>query len=388
MGVQTLAVHAGHQPDAGAGAVAPPIYQTATFAFESAEQGAARFAREDDGYVYSRYGNPTLTVFEEGIAALEGTEAALATGSGMAAISTTLLGLLRAGDHVVATDALYTATLALLLDTLGGLGVTATLVEADSIDAVAAGMREETRVIFCETPGNPTMRLVDLAAVAAIGREHGAVTVCDNSFATPINQRPAELGIDVVVHSATKYLGGHGDLIGGAICASRELIDRLWYTHVRIGGCMSPFTAFLAARGLQTLPVRMRAHNENAMRVARFLLEHEAVASVAYPGLECFPQHDLARRQMRGFGGMICFELRGGLEAGRRAMNAVELCTLTVSLGEVMTLISHPASMTHSALTPEQRAQAGISDGLVRLSVGIEDADDIIADLDQALAAS
>lgn len=384
-GVSTTAVHAGHPPDDAIGAVTPPIYQTATFAYESAEQGAARFAGEADGYIYTRYGNPTLAVFEERLAALEGTGAALATSSGMAAISTTLLGLLRAGDHIVATDALYTATRVLLRETLPGLGVECSIVDGASETAIADAMRERTRVVYCETPGNPTLDLVDLAAVARISREHGATSVCDNTFATPINQRPCEYGIDVVVHSATKYIGGHGDIVGGAICASREMIDRLWSAHIQVGGCMSPFNAFLAARGLQTLPLRMRAHNENALGVARALQEHPKVERVIYPGLPSHPQHELASRQMDGFGGMVCFELSGGLEAGRRMMNAVTLCTLTVSLGDVKTLISHPASMTHAALTPEERRQAGITEGLVRMSVGIEDAEDIIADLEQAL---
>ncbi|MGI5818859.1 MAG: trans-sulfuration enzyme family protein [Armatimonadota bacterium] len=384
-GTQTTAVHAGYDHDDGTGAVAPPIYQTTTFAFESAEQGARRFAGEDDGYIYTRYANPTLAVFEKRIAALEGTEAALATASGMAAISTVLLGLLKAGDHVVATDALYTATVIFLRETLPGLGIGCTIVDGASNDAIADAMREETRVVYCETPGNPTLELVDLAAVAEIGGRWGVTTVCDNTFATPINQRPAELGVDIVVHSATKYIGGHGDILGGAICGAREVIDDLWSTHIQIGGCMSPFNAFLGARGMQTLPLRMRAHNENAMRVAQALEEHPEIARVIYPGLPSHPQHELAGRQMDGFGGMVCFELTGGVEAGRRMMNAVELCTLAVSLGDVKTLISHPASMTHAGLSREDREASGITDGLVRLSVGIEDADDIIEDLRQAL---
>lgn len=384
-GVHTRAVHAGYEPEGDFGAVAPPIYQTATFAYESAEQGALRFAGEDDGYIYTRYANPTLAVFEQRIAALENTEAALGMASGMAAISTVLLGLLEAGDHVVATDSLYTSTLKLLTQTLPGLGVECTIVDGASNDAIVAAMRDDTRVLYCETPGNPTLELVDLAAVAEIGMQWEAFTVCDNTFATPINQRPADLGVDIVVHSATKYIGGHGDILGGAICGTQEMIDALWATHIQVGGCMSPFNAFLGARGMQTLPLRMGAHNENAMQVARALEDHSKVERVIYPGLPSHPQHDLAARQMDGYGGMVCFEVAGGVEAGRRMMNAVELCTLTVSLGDVKTLISHPASMTHASLSPEERHDVGITDGLVRLSVGIEDADDIIADLQQAL---
>ncbi len=384
-GVRTDAVHAGRMVEDSLGAVSPPIYQTATFEYASAEQGAARFAGEDDGYVYTRFGNPTVAVFEQRLAALERTEAAIATSSGMAAISTTLLGLLRAGDHAIVTDALYTAALTFLRQTLPAFGVECTVVDATSTAAIEDAVRDETRVIYCETPGNPTLALVDLAAVGAIGRNAGATTICDNTFATPINQRPCELGIDVSVHSATKYIGGHGDIVAGAICASREMIDRLWKTHIQIGGCLAPMDAFLAARGLQTLPLRMRAHNENAMQIAEAFVGHPKVARVIYPGLPSHPQHELAARQMGGFGGMVCLDLAGGVEAGRRMMNAVDLCTLTVSLGEVKTLISHPASMTHSMLSPEDRRSVGISDGLVRLSVGIEDPEDIIADLEQAL---
>ncbi|MCD6362319.1 MAG: aminotransferase class I/II-fold pyridoxal phosphate-dependent enzyme, partial [Armatimonadetes bacterium] len=249
-GVRTRAVHSGYQPASGDGAVVPPIYQTAVFAFESAEQGAARFAGEEDGYLYTRYGNPTNAVFEARLADLEGAEAALSCASGMAAITTVLLGLVQAGDHIVATDALYTATRVFLSGTLARLGVECSFVDGADTDAIAAALRPETRVIYCETPGNPTLALVDLAAVAQIGREHDAITVTDNTFATPIIQRPIELGWDVVVHSATKYLGGHGDVIGGAICASREMIERLWLTWIQLGGTLSPFESFLIARGM------------------------------------------------------------------------------------------------------------------------------------------
>lgn len=387
LGPRTRALHAGYRPEPVTGAVTPPIYQTATFAFASAQQGAARFAHEEEGYIYTRYANPTSAVFETRLAALEGAQAALSTASGMAAITTVLLGLLRAGDHVIATDALYTATHRFLTVTLPGLGVQCTIVDGARPEAILEALRPETKVIYCETPGNPTLKLVDLAALAEIGREHGLTTVVDNTFATPINQRPLELGLDLVVHSATKYLGGHGDIIGGAICGSAAMIERLWETSIQLGGTPSPFNSFLAARGLQTLPLRMAAHNENGLRIAQFLQDHPAVERVIYPGLPSHPQHDLARRQMDGFGGMVCFELKGGLEAGQRMMDAVELCTLAVSLGDVKTLISHPASMTHALVPREERLRVGITDGLVRLSVGLEDFADLAEDLDRALRA-
>lgn len=384
-GTCTIAVHAGHGVDPAYGAVAAPIYQTTTFAFESAEEGARRFAGEQDGYIYTRYGNPTTKVFEDKIAALEGAEAAQGVASGMSAVSTALLALLKRGDHIVATDSIYAAVHLLLADTLPHLGIECTLVDGTQVERVADAVKPNTRAIYFETPGNPALKLVDIAAVASIARNTGVTTVVDNTFATPINQRPISLGADVVIHSATKYLGGHGDLIGGAVVGSQDFIDKLWHTHIQLGGALSPFNSFLIARGMQTLPLRMAAHNANALRVAEFLEQHAAVERVIYPGLPSHPQHELARRQMSGYGGMVCFELKGGIEAGRALMNSVRLCTLTVSLGDVRTLICHPASMTHAKIPPAEREKAGITDGLVRLSVGVEDADDLIADLDQAL---
>jgi methionine-gamma-lyase len=384
--IRTLAVHAGHIRDPAYGAVAAPIYQTTTFAFESAEQGARRFAGEEDGYIYTRYGNPTTKVFEDKIAALEGAEAAQGAASGMAAVTAALLTLLKGGDHLVATDSIYAAVHVLLSETLPPLGIECSFVDGTHAERIAEAVRPNTRVIYFETPGNPALKLVDIAAVVAIARDAGVTTVADNTFATPINQRPMELGVDIVIHSATKYLGGHGDLIGGAILGSQDFINALWHKHIQLGGALSPFNSFLIARGMQTLPLRMAAHNANALRVAEFLEQHPAVERVIYPGLPSHPQHELARMQMSGYGGMVCFELKGGVAAGRQLMNSVKLCTLTVSLGDVKTLICHPASMTHAAVPPAEREKAGITDGLVRLSVGIEDAEDLIADLGQALS--
>jgi methionine-gamma-lyase len=384
--LRTLAVHAGHDVDPAHGSVAPPIYQTSTFAFDSAEQGARRFAGEEDGYIYTRYGNPTTRVFEEKIAALEGAEAAQGVASGMSAVSTALLTLLKGGDHIVAPESIYSAVHLLLSRTFPPLGIECTLVDATRAENIADAMRPNTRVVYGETPGNPALKLMDLAAMVDIARDAGATSVVDNTFATPINQRPIEMGVDVVIHSATKYLGGHGDIIGGAVVGSRDFISELWHRHIQLGGALSPFNSFLIARGMQTLPLRIAAHNANAMRIAEFLQQHDAVERAIYPGLPSHPQHELAQRQMSGFGGMVCFELKGGLEAGRRLMNSVELCTLAVSLGDVKTLICHPASMTHAEVPPAERQKADITDGLVRLSVGVEDADDLMTDLDQALA--
>ncbi|MEN6545433.1 MAG: aminotransferase class I/II-fold pyridoxal phosphate-dependent enzyme [Armatimonadia bacterium] len=385
-GLQTQAIHAGYGPEPGCQAVAVPIYQTSTFGFESAAQSARCFSGEEDGYTYTRYGNPTIKVFEDKLACMEGAEAAQAVASGMAAISTALLGLAKAGDHVLSSDAVYIGTHLMLTETMPELGIECSYVDASNVDNVAAAIRPNTKVIYLETPGNPSLKLVDLAAVAALARERGILTIVDNTFASPINQRPLQLGCDVVVHSATKYLNGHGDCIGGGICGSEELIKKLWHKYIQFGGTLAPLNAFLIARGMQTLPLRMRAHNQIAQQVAEFLEQHSAVERVYYPGLPSFPQYELAKKQMTGgFGAMVCFELRGGIEAGARLMDNVKLCTIAVSLGDVVTLISHPASMTHAMAPREDRLKAGITDGLVRLSVGLEDVEDIIEDLDQAM---
>jgi methionine gamma-lyase len=387
-GVFTQAIHSGDAPDEATGAVAVPIHMANTFAYPTAEDAAATFAGEVSRYVYTRWGNPTQAVLERRIAALEGGEAALATASGMAAISTAIMSVVKQGDHIVATKAIYSGTFNLLNQELPHFGVTTTFVDAGDPQNIADAIRDNTRIVYLETPGNPTLTLNDIAAGARIAHEAGALAFVDNTFATPINQHPLDLGADVVLYSATKYFCGHGDAIGGAIVGSQAFIEHARTGILRdMGGIISPFNAWLILRGMQTLPLRVKRHNANALRVSRFLQEHPAVNWVAYPGLESHPQHELARRQMRGYGGMVCFEVKGGIEAGARLMNHVQLCTLTVSLGDTKTLICHSASTTHSTVPAEARREAGITDGLVRLSVGLEDPEDIIADLDQALTA-
>ncbi|MGE5590864.1 MAG: methionine gamma-lyase [Bacillota bacterium] len=383
----TRCVHAGQHPDPLTGALTTPIYQTSTFVFDSAEQGAARFAGEEAGYIYTRLGNPTQAALEEKVAALEGGEAGLGFGSGMAAISAVVMALVRAGDHVLFGDSIYGCTYAFITEVLDRFGVSNTVVDFSRPEQVEAAIRPNTRVLLIETPANPSMKLGDLRALARICNRHGVTLVVDNTFMSPFLQRPLELGAHVVVHSATKYIGGHGDVIAGVAVGPKAFIDEVRMTTLKnVGAVLSPFDAWLLLRGLKTLHVRMERHSANAQRVAEFLEQHPAVARVDYPGLRSFPQHELARAQMDGFGGILSFEVKGGLEAGRRLMNSVRLCHVAVSLGDPDTLIQHPASMTHSPVPEEKRAMMGITDGLVRLSVGLEDVEDIVADLEQALA--
>lgn len=386
LGFSTRAIHAGQQPDPQYGALSTPIYQTSTFVFNDVAQGAARFAGEAEGYIYTRLGNPTVTALEEKIACLEGGEAAAAFGSGMAAVSATLMALVRQGDHVVHSAALYGCTFAFLHELLSHFGVTATGVDTADLEAVKKAIRPNTKVVYIESPTNPTMRITDIQAVADIAHAHGAKVVVDNTFMTPYLQRPLEMGADVVLHSATKYINGHGDVVAGLVISDKETMANIKMTTLKdIGGIISPFDAWLILRGLKTLPLRMDRHNSNAMAIARFLEQHPAVEKVYYPGLESFEQHQLAKKQMSGFGGIMSFELKGGYEAGVKLMNGVKLCHLAVSLGDIDTLIQHPASMTHSVVPEAERLAANITPGLVRLAVGLEDAEDIIADLEQAL---
>lgn len=385
--LQTLAIHAGEEPDPATGALVPPLYLATTYHMGSTENGAALFSGEKEGYVYTRWANPTVTVLEKRVAALEGGEAAVATASGMAAITTALLANLKAGDHVVAAKAIYPSTYAVLDQDFAALGIETTFVDATDTENVADAIRPNTRVVYMETPGNPLLALCDLQEIARLAREAGAVSMCDNTFATPVNQRPLEWGVDIVIHAATKYLCGHGDAVGGLIVGNKDFIERARTHTLRyFGGILAPFNAYLIARGITTLPLRMKQHNENAMRVAQFLEQHPAVASVSYPGLASHPQHQIAKHQMRGFGGMVSFELKGGLDAGARMMNRVKLCALATSLGDARTLISHPATTSHVVVSREARMRQGVTDGLVRLSVGIEEGDDIIGDLAQAMA--
>ncbi|WNC12748.1 methionine gamma-lyase [Brevibacillus brevis] len=386
-GRSTTAIHAGFHCDPQTGSLATPIYQTSTFVFSSAEEGARRFAGEEAGYIYSRLGNPTVTVLEEKIAALEKAEAALAFASGMAAISAVLMALVKTGDHILGTKGLYGCTYGLLNLLKDRFHVDYSLSDMTDEASIRQNLQPTTRVIYVETPINPTMELVDLQLVANIAREVGACVVVDNTFLSPYLQRPIEYGCDIVIHSATKFIGGHGDVIAGVAAGPKSIMDTIRMTSQKdIGGILAPFDAYLLIRGLKTLGVRMDRHCENAQRVAEFLDQHPKVARVHYPGLPQFPQHELACRQMDGFGGLLAFELKGGREAGSRMMNHVRLCKRAVSLGDVDTLIQHPATMTHSVIPPEEREKMGITDGLIRLSVGIEDVEDILDDLDTALS--
>ncbi|MBE3579707.1 MAG: methionine gamma-lyase [Caldanaerobacter subterraneus] len=386
MGFNTKAIHAGQKHDPVTGAHVTPIYQTSTFVFENVDQGARRFAGEEEGYIYTRLGNPTVTELEEKMAVLEGGEAALATASGMAAISTVLFTLLKQGEHIVANDTLYGCTHSFLSHIVPKYGIEVTFTDLSDLSNLEKAIKPNTKVVYVETPANPTLKLVDLKGTAEIAHRAGARVVVDNTFMTPYLQRPIEHGVDIVVHSATKYIGGHGDVIAGIIVGPKDLITEMKMPYLKdIGGVISPFDAWLLLRGIKTLGLRMDRHCQNAQKVAEYLENHPMIEKVYYPGLPSHPQHELAKRQMDGFGGMISFELKGGIEAGKVLMNSVKLITLAVSLGCVDSLIQHPASMTHSPVPREERLKAGITDGLVRISVGIEDVEDIIADLDQAL---
>ncbi len=383
--IYTKVVHAGEDPFANQGSLSTPVYNSAVFAFPDAEQGAAIHEGEQPGYFYGRLGNPTQSALEKALCDLESGAAALTFASGMAAISTILFTLLDTGDHIIAPESLYANTNAFLDKMLKPRGIDVTYVDATDPANYGTAVRKETKVLFLESPANPTMKLVDISAVAKIARENNIPTVMDNTFATPFNQRPLDLGVDIVVHSATKYLGGHGDLLAGAIIGSEEIVHRTrWSTNKILGGIISPQTAWLVLRGIKTLALRMERHNKNAQAVAKFLEGHPKVKEVFYPGLPSHKQYDLAKRQMSGFGGMVAFDV-GGIEQGRSLVNNLKLCSLAVSLGDVATLIQHSATMTHASVSPERRRAIGIADGLIRLSVGVERVQDIIADLDGGL---
>ncbi len=380
LGFATRTIHAGQSPDPSTGAIMPPIYATSTYVQES--PGVHK------GYEYSRSQNPTRMAYERCIADLESGRAGFAFASGMAAMGT-VLELLDAGSHVVAMDDLYGGSYRILENVRKrSAGLEISLVDMTDPDALEAAIRPETRMIWVESPTNPLLKLVDLEAVAAIAKRRGVLTVCDNTFATPWVQRPLELGIDLVMHSATKYLNGHSDMVGGVVVsgAAPEIEERLAYLQNAVGGIQGPFDSFLALRGLKTLALRMERHCTNAAAVAGFLAEHPKVETVYYPGLPSHPQHALAQRQMRGAGGMVTAVLGGGLAEARRFLERVEIFALAESLGGVESLIEHPAIMTHASIPAEMRAELGISDGLVRLSVGVEDTEDLVADLAQALA--
>lgn len=387
MGFSTRAVHAGYQKNEF-GALATPIYQTSTFIFDSAEQGGRRFALEEGGYIYTRLGNPTNTQVEEKLANLENGEAAVSMASGMGAVTSVIWAAVKAGDHIIASKTLYGCTFAFLNHGITKFGVEVSFVDTTDPENVRKAMKPNTKVVYLESPANPNMVLADIAAISEIAHEvEGCLVVVDNTYCTPYIQRPLDLGADVVIHSATKYLNGHGDVIAGFAVGKQEFIDQVRLVGIKdmTGASLSPFDAYLINRGMKTLDLRMEKHCKNAQLVAEFLEAHPAVETIAYPGLKSFPQYELAQKQMKLPGAMIAFEVKGGIEAGIKLMNTVELCTLAVSLGDTETLIQHPASMTHSPYTPEERAECNISDGLVRISIGLEDPEDIIADLKQAL---
>ncbi len=387
-GFGTMSIHTGNHKNPF-GALAVPIYQTSTFVFDSAEQGGKRFALEEEGYIYSRLGNPTIAVFEDKIAALEGGEAAVATSSGMGAITSTLWTLLKAGDHVIADKTLYGCTFAYLSHGISKFGVDVEFIDTSDLELVKKSMRANTRVVYLETPANPNMKIVDIKAVAEIAHTNpNTLVVVDNTFATPFCQKPLELGCDIVVHSVTKYLNGHGDVIAGVVVGKKDMMDQVRLVGVKdmTGSVLGPTEAFYIIRGMKTLELRMERHCANAMKVAEFLEKHPKIEKVYYPGLKSHEGHDIAAKQMTGFGGIMAFELKGGYEAGKTLLNNVKMAALAVSLGDAETLIQHPASMTHSPYTKEERLAAGITDGLVRLSVGLENIDDIIADLEYGLS--
>ena len=386
-GLGTTAIHAGTLKNLY-GTLAMPIYQTSTFIFDSAEQGGRRFALEEAGYIYTRLGNPTTTVLENKIAALEEGEAAVATSSGMGAISSTLWTVLKAGDHVVTDKTLYGCTFALMCHGLTRFGIEVTFVDTSNLDEVKNAMKENTRVVYLETPANPNLKIVDLEALSKLAHTNpNTLVIVDNTFATPYMQKPLKLGADIVVHSVTKYINGHGDVIAGLVITNQELADQLRFVGLKdmTGAVLGPQDAYYIIRGMKTFEIRMERHCKNAKKVVEFLNKHSKIKRVYYPGLETHPGHEIAKKQMKDFGAMISFELKDGFEAGKTLLNSLKLCSLAVSLGDTETLIQHPASMTHSPYTKEEREAAGITDGLVRLSVGLENVEDIIADLEQGL---
>ncbi|MCL4261681.1 MAG: aminotransferase class I/II-fold pyridoxal phosphate-dependent enzyme [Anaerolineae bacterium] len=382
----TLQIHAGDAANPST-AVSAPIYQSATFAFETPEEIAAAMAAQAHPQFYGRYATPNTKQVELTVAALEQGEAALAVASGMAAVSLVFFTFLKQGDHVVAQTTHYPSSYKVLEQKLAEYGVTTTFVDQTDPAAFAAAIRPNTRLIYVESPANPVLRLTDLTAVAAIARAHGILTATDNTFATPFNQRPLTLGMDIVLHSATKYLAGHSDVVAGVVVGKAEHIAAMWHTHVMLGAVLHPMEAWLLERGLKTFDLRMERHNRNAQAVAEFLAGHTAVREVYYPGLPAHPQHDLARRQMPGgYSGMVCFDLKGGRAAGYALLQRLKLIKLAVSLGGVHSLITHAASTISAILKDDEAiAASGVQPGLVRFSVGLEDPADLIADLAQGL---
>jgi methionine-gamma-lyase len=387
---ETQVVHGIHTGDTNTLDLVAPIHMTSAFEFKNAAHGAGLFSGKDDGYIYTRISNPTVSMFQAKMAILEGGEDAIATSSGMSAIASIALSLAKPGDNFISCTTVYGGTFALFTENLKALQIEARLISpalSDSKKAIESLVDKKTRFLYMETPANPTLDVIDIEMWACIARKHLIPLVVDNTFATAYLQNPLLIGADVVVHSATKYISGHADVIGGVIVGKKKMMDRIRAEYIHhLGPTMSPFNAWLFLRGIKTLAVRMERHCLNAMRVAEWLNSHPKVTKVYYPGLPSHPGHSIAKKQMKCFGGMIAFEVSGGIKAGQAVMDNVHICRLAVSLGDCDTLIQHPASMTHSTYTKEDRAAAGIPDGLIRISVGIEHADDIIKDLENSFS--
>ena len=385
--IETQAIHSGRINDEQFGSLATPLYQTSTFIFDNAQQGADRFAGEAEGYIYSRLGNPTTRQLEMRVAAMEGMEDAAATATGMGAVSGALLANLSCGDHLISSKAVYGCSFALMNHQLTRWGIEVSFVDMANPAEIEAAIKPNTKVIFLETPVNPNLAVYDLAMVGEIAQNHNIISIVDNTFLTPVLQQPKKYGIDIVVHSATKYLNGHGDVVAGVICGTSEMIMMIKMTVLKdIGATMSPHDAWLIMRGLKTLPIRMERHCSNAEKIATFLENNEKVSHVYYPGLKSHPGHKFIGSQMKAAGGVIAFEIDSDLAGGSDFINRMKLFSIAVSLGDAESLIQHPASMTHSPYTQEERLAAGISDSLIRISVGLENVDDLIVDLTQSLA--
>jgi methionine-gamma-lyase len=383
--MDTEIVHGIHQSDKATGAHSMPIYQTSTFIFENADQGARRFKKEEKGYIYSRLGNPNTDVLGQKIAVLEGYEAGLTTGSGMAAVSNVILTLAKAGDHIVIDDTLYGGTHYLIEDEIKNIGIEVSRVDASNPENVKNVMKLNTKLVFIETPANPTLKIVDIEAIAEITKNSDAQLCVDNTFMTPYYQNPKNLGADIVIHSATKFISGHGDVVAGILVGSENFINKAYKVATHYGWTMAPFNAWLLLRGLKTLAVRLDRASANSMVLAEWLEKHPKIESVYYPFLKSHPQYDLAKKQQKAGGAVIAFEMKDGYDAGKNLMDSVKLHTLAVSLGDCDTLIQHPASMTHAGMNADALKEAHITPGLVRIATGIENVDDLIEDLDQAL---
>lgn len=385
--IETQAIHAGRIHDEQFGSLSTPLYQTSTFIFDNAQQGANRFAGEEEGFIYSRLGNPTTRQLEQRVAAMEGMEDAAATATGMGAVSGALLANLSAGDHLISSKAVYGCSFALMNHQLTRWGIEVTFVDMSNMAEVEAAIKPNTKVIFLETPVNPNLEVYDLTSLGKIAQKHNLISIVDNTFLSPVLQQPKKFGIDIVIHSATKYLNGHGDVVAGIICGTSDMIMHIKMTVLKdIGATISPHDAWLIMRGLKTLPVRMERHCSNAQKIAEFLEKHDKVSCVYYPGLKSHSGYKYIGEQMKAGGGVIAFEITSDLAGGSDFINRMSLFSIAVSLGDAESLIQHPASMTHSPYSPEEREAAGISDSLIRISVGLENVDDLIEDLSESLS--